>query len=114
MLTQVDELQTTLDELLNTLLMMKQSPFLGSLRKKTEEIEKKLIGIQDLLGEWLKCQRTWVYLNPIFASEDLKKKMPVEKKLFDGVDSNWQSIMAGVAATPRCSRTSTGKRPKSS
>ncbi len=59
------------------------SPFIGGARRKAEELEKKIIGLQDLLDEWIFCQRTWLYLNPIFASEDLKKKMPVEKKMFD-------------------------------
>jgi len=35
--------------------------------------------MQDLLEDWIKCQRSWLYLKPIFVSEDLKKKMPVEK-----------------------------------
>lgn len=99
-LTGVDELQTMMDDFFNVLMMMKQSPYIGLMKKKVEEIEKKLIGIQDLMVEWIKCQRTWIYLSPIFASEDLKKKMPVEKKMFDGVDKSWQTIMQGVSEDP--------------
>ncbi len=36
-----------------------------------------------MLEEWLICQRSWIYLKPIFLSDDLKKKMPVEKQKFD-------------------------------
>ena len=33
-----------------------------------------------------KCQRGWIYLEPIFASDDITQKMPNEKKKFDRVD----------------------------
>lgn len=34
-----------------------------------------------------------MYLEPIFASDDIKKKMPTEKSKFDTIDSNWRAIM---------------------
>ncbi len=34
-----------------------------------------------------------MYLEPIFASEDIKKKMPDEKKKFDKVDQHWRETM---------------------
>jgi len=45
--------------------------------------------MEDLLEEWVCCQRSWIYLQPIFISEDLKKKMPKEKARFDEVDEIW-------------------------
>lgn len=35
-----------------------------------------------------------MYLEPIFASDDIKKKMELEKKKFDGVDTNFRDTMA--------------------
>jgi dynein heavy chain len=34
-----------------------------------------------------------MYLEPIFASDDIKKKMPEEKKMFDKVDEFWRESM---------------------
>ena len=99
-LNSIDDLQSNLDEFLNSVLMMKQSPYIGPIKKRLEDVEKKLIGIDDMLEEWVKCQRSWIYLYPIFMSEDLKKKMPVEKKLFDDVDVVWQAIMKQVSNDP--------------
>jgi dynein heavy chain len=31
-----------------------------------------------------------MYLEPIFASEDIKKKMVLEKQKFDGIDTFWR------------------------
>jgi len=35
-----------------------------------------------------------MYLEPIFASEDIKKDMQSEKSKFDTIDSSWKSTMA--------------------
>lgn len=71
------------------------------IKKKVLEVEKKLIGTQDLLEDWIRCQRSWLYLKPIFASEDLKKKMPVEKPKFDEVDKTWKKIMSQIQVNPK-------------
>ena len=34
-----------------------------------------------------------MYLQPIFASDDIKKKLPLEKQKFDSVDKNWKTTM---------------------
>lgn len=37
-----------------------------------------------------KCQATWLYLEPIFNSEDIMQQMPAEGKKFTVVDKIWQ------------------------
>lgn len=95
-----DALQLMIDDHLSTLLTMKQLPYLGGLRKKVEELERKLVGMQDLISEWIKCQRAWLYLQPIFGAEDLKKSMSSEKKSFDTVDKHWRATMSLVSNDP--------------
>jgi len=46
------------------------------------------------------CQRTWMYLEPIFASDDIGKTMPVEATLFKEVDNLWRLTMEQIEADP--------------
>jgi dynein heavy chain len=35
-----------------------------------------------------------MYLEPIFASDDIKKKLPQEKNRFDSIDFSWRQTLA--------------------
>jgi dynein heavy chain len=89
----IDELQQTIDDYLNVIGMMKQSSFIKPVQKECNKCDGRLQLMQDTLDGWIKCQRNWMYLQPIFASEDIKKKMPLEKQKFDSVDKNWRGTM---------------------
>lgn len=41
-----------------------------------------------------------MYLEPIFASDDINQKLPLEKKKFDGVDADFRSNMAKFTENP--------------
>lgn len=42
---------------------------------KANQLEYKIVLIQDTLELGMKCQKHWMYLDPIFASEDIKRKL---------------------------------------
>lgn len=100
MLMSLDEVTQVLDDQLNLMMMLKASPFMKTVQKQATALESKIILIQDTLENWIKCQRSWMYLEPIFASEDIKKKMQLEKQKFDGVDKNWRTTMEQFVKEP--------------
>ena len=71
-------------------------PFEGRLIKW----EKMLHLLEDIIANWLKVQGTWLYLEPIFSSPDIRKQMPAEAKRFLTVDKIWRETMQNVIDDP--------------
>ncbi|OXB71582.1 UNVERIFIED_CONTAM: hypothetical protein H355_004177 [Colinus virginianus] len=68
-----------------------------------EEIEawcSELLLASETLDEWLKCQRSWMYLQPVFDSPDIVKQLPSETKRFRSVDTGWRVLMRHTIECP--------------
>eukprot|EP00644_Phytophthora_capsici_P009072 jgi/Phyca11/526027/estExt2_fgenesh1_pm.C_PHYCAscaffold_60111 len=55
------------------------------LLRSTDDIVALLDDHLQLLDEWIACQRTWLYLEAIFSSEDIMRQMPTEARRFASI-----------------------------
>lgn len=116
-LTAVDEIQLLMDDHLLKAQTMRGSPYVKPFEAEMQAWEHKLISMQDILEAWLmvirirffgvflqiflKCQGTWMYLEPIFSSEDIMRQMPTEARNFKQVDKVWRAIQQHTVKHPK-------------
>ena len=52
------------------------------------------------MDEWITLQRSWMYLEPIFGSEDIMEQLPLEGKRFAAVDRLWRKVLTKALGVP--------------
>ncbi|KNC54636.1 dynein heavy chain 2 [Thecamonas trahens ATCC 50062] len=91
-------------QLLDDHIVMTQAMSFSAYREPFEDRigkwEKKLELIQETIEEWLLCQKQWLYLQPIFSSDDINRQMVVEGKRFATMDRMWRKNLGSAAAAP--------------
>ncbi|XP_032892704.1 dynein heavy chain 1, axonemal [Amblyraja radiata] len=88
-----DEASQLLDDHIVMTQSMAFSPFKKAYEIRISSWENKLRMTQDVLEEWLQCQRSWVYLEPIFSSDDINRQLPVESKRYHTMERLWITVM---------------------
>lgn len=96
-----DEALAILDEHIVMTQAMQFSIFKKPFEEEIDEWAEKLMLVSETLDAWLKVQRSWMYLQPIFDSEDIMKQLPAEGKRFKQVDSQWRRAMHNAHLNPQ-------------
>ncbi|XP_052749829.1 dynein axonemal heavy chain 1-like isoform X2 [Galleria mellonella] len=96
-----DETLQLLDEHLMTTQQLGFSPFKAAFELRIQEWDDKLRLTQRVVDEWIECQKDWMYLEPIFTSEDISRQLPLEAKKYGTMERIWRRIMSSAAACPK-------------
>ncbi|GBG29641.1 Dynein heavy chain 7, axonemal [Hondaea fermentalgiana] len=95
-----DDVIALLDDHIVKIQTMVGSPYIKPIKHKAIQWEKRLMYIQTLIDEMLKCQRAWMYLEPIFGSDDIMRQMPTEGRRFNSVDGVWRKVLGKINESP--------------
>jgi dynein heavy chain len=95
------EAMVLLDEHIVMTQAMMFSLFKGPFEEEIDEWNSRLLRVSETLDEWLKCQRAWMYLQPIFDSDDIMKQLPTEGKRFKHVDATWRQELNAARENPK-------------
>merc|ERR1719158_1806395 len=96
----LDDIITLLDDHVSKTQSIRGSPFCRPFEKDCKDWETRLVYIQDTIDQFLLCQRQWLYLEPIFSSEDIVRQMPNEAKKFRTVDARWREVLSVLFENP--------------
>jgi dynein heavy chain len=96
-----DEINALLDEQVTMTQAMQFSAFKGPFEERIERWNAKLFVVSEVLDNWVKVQRDWMYLQPIFESDDIIKQLPKEAKKYASVDKAWQQSISAAKKNPK-------------
>jgi dynein heavy chain 1 len=94
-----DDLFLKLDEHINSLQSMTNSPYFNIFKDEIEPWKDKLEKIRLLFNERIDVQRRWVYLEGIFfGSADIMNELASDSNKFKSIDNEFTGLMKKVAA----------------
>ncbi|XP_030766886.1 dynein heavy chain 1, axonemal-like isoform X2 [Sitophilus oryzae] len=95
-----EEQQQMLDDHIVMTQQISFSPFKGPFEDKITEWEEKLKITAEVIEEWMDVQKQWMYMEPIFSSEDITKQLPAESKKYKTMERTWKRIMRNALDIP--------------
>uniref|UniRef100_A0ABD2WRH4 Dynein heavy chain 1, axonemal n=1 Tax=Trichogramma kaykai TaxID=54128 RepID=A0ABD2WRH4_9HYME len=95
-----DETMLLLDDHILSTQQISFSPFKGAFEEDIDVWTASLKLTQQVTLLWGEVQKIWMYLEPIFASEDISRQLPVESKKYNTMERNWRRIMLQAFENP--------------
>lgn len=94
-----DQVLLKFDELLIKIQTLKGTQYTQTLTDRVLKYERELQHLQANFDNWIRVQRSWVYLEPIFAQDEVRKNLPEECKVFAELDATYQKVMLQSVGT---------------
>ena len=112
-LRSTDDVFAALEDNVVTLSTMKASKFFLVFEATITSWEQKLSLVSEMMDLVQKVQMSWTYLENIFVgSEDIRKQLPQESKMFDAVNVAFIKNMAEMTEIENVVKACTGSDPK--
>lgn len=91
------DLMTEVDKLIVMINNVYGSRYLLEYKKQAADKRKDILILQDLLVEWIKFQKNYIYLESIFSQPEIKKPLQIEVKEFeDSVNKVYKQNMKKI------------------
>lgn len=90
----------TIDSHLHRIKLMVTSPYAVVFKIKIEELQKLLNNNKSILELWIKLQSLWIYLEPIFNTDDVVKSLPQESMKFKEVQIGFRGLVLARKRDP--------------
>nr|KAF6302477.1 dynein axonemal heavy chain 14 [Pipistrellus kuhlii] len=95
-ISSLDDLLAQLEESQAMLATVKGSSYSEPVKGLVDKWDANLTLFSDTLEEWVNCQRSWLSLEPVFSSLEVKRQLPKESELFNQVIARWKEIMSKI------------------
>jgi dynein heavy chain len=95
-----DEIRLLLEDQQANLQTVASSKYIAAFVKNIRHWEQALNRISECIEIWLLVQKKWMYLEGIFASEDIKQQLKEDAKKFDKNDKSFKKIMELTFKSP--------------
>jgi dynein heavy chain len=96
----VDPVLDLLDEDIAKTLSIAASPYVKFMEREVNHWKETLFRLQETMELWLKVQKMWMYLQPIFYSQDVVREMHNEGNKYSFVDKLWRGIVQNAVTQP--------------
>ena len=88
----MDSTQEILDDHMLQPQALNFSQFKKIFETEIEQWDAALKLVQNIFDEWKSCQKQWMYLDPIFQSDDIARQLPNETPRFASVNRNLKTL----------------------
>ncbi|KAI3379827.1 hypothetical protein SNEBB_009342 [Seison nebaliae] len=92
-LSQSDIVLNLIDESLMMLSTIKSSIYSSIIIQQIDDWIRRLQLFSQTTNEWIRCQRRFLDLHPIFSASDIQRQLSAETKQFNLVEKNWKDTM---------------------
>ena len=82
----VEDLYAFLDENLANINMIRGNQYKAVVEKQAESLRKQLMTMNTVTEEFVTLQRSWIHLENVFASAEIKRVLSQENTMFEKID----------------------------
>ena len=86
-LSGIEDLYTFLDENLANINMIRGNQYKAVVEKEAEALRKALVTMNSVTEDLLALQKSWMYLENIFSSNEIKRVLAPEAAMFEKIDT---------------------------